>query len=350
MPSNTHPHSYLPTLEQSLGLNLSFNDHFLYAPVGSQFDDENGLQKPYNTDGYSVDTAQLWPSFGSRSSTPKPAPSTHMQPTYDPSINPAYLNAPLQTMPPSAPGSPFYAPSPASDTSDNVFSSPSCSARPNLAASPAVTFALPILDFDDMLEDDNDDDGEWCPPSTRSTPARKRGGRQSAAAKRRARSDSPVAKKPVRKTPYNIRKRQRNPPPSRVFQMHGPGAEEMKRAITTKGFAIEATYGFECPAERCEYRMRGKSRVPDFKRHMGAHLREAYPELFDIACKGITLEEFQELSEMEKETVRNATDHDGSPFQWRGGEWRIGGCQRTFSRGDALTRHLKGRSGCMRIH
>ncbi|KAF6751216.1 hypothetical protein DFP72DRAFT_851147 [Ephemerocybe angulata] len=125
------------------------------------------------------------------------------------------------------------------------------------------------------------------------------------------------------------------PPQSiRLFQMHGMVASDMKQAVTVKGFRADKFYNFKCPADQCAYTY---SRISDFKRHLSGHLREAYPELFTIACKGITIEEYSRLSEEEKGFIRRSRSHSHVTFQRHNGEWRIGGCQKTVLQGFILT-------------
>ncbi|KAJ3516862.1 hypothetical protein NMY22_g14103 [Coprinellus aureogranulatus] len=93
-----------------------------------------------------------------------------------------------------------------------------------------------------------------------------------------------------------------------------------------------------CPEVRCEYRMGLKPRMPDFRRHLKAHLREQNQAAgVGHICKGILMTDFNNLSDMQRDAILRA---DCDRFVLNGEE-RIGGCQQTFSRGDALTRHVK---------
>lgn len=78
--------------------------------------------------------------------------------------------------------------------------------------------------------------------------------------------------------------------------------------------------------------------MPDFKRHLKTHLR---PDDKDQTqgwwCKGVLLEDAAE----------HGLPKSLKPFLFAD-QWRVGGCERTFSRRDALKRHLDNENvGCV---
>lgn len=235
----------------------------------------------------------------------------------------------LLKIPPQA--SPLLAASPISDLSDNnTFSVPSTVAT-------AQSTPLPRVDRGDdaYFPSDNDDDDEYTPGSSRSVPRRRRATRQSTTGGRKARSATP-ASKPARKTPYSTGKKARQAPPSRVFQSQGSTAHLMQAALSRNDIA--ASLKFQCPEEACDYKMGNKPRMPDFRRHLRAHLRDQNRALgAGHVCKGILVAEYHGLSERQQDDILRG----GNEAYWIGNEQRIGGCQQSFSRGDALTRHIK---------
>ncbi|TFL01818.1 hypothetical protein BDV98DRAFT_471065, partial [Pterulicium gracile] len=76
-------------------------------------------------------------------------------------------------------------------------------------------------------------------------------------------------------------------------------------------------------------------RAPDFKRHLKTHTRSAADrERKGYVCKGY---------EVGSEKGRGLMQGDGTDVVLvlgEGGEERVGGCGKSFSRGDALKRHL----------
>ncbi|KAF8073685.1 hypothetical protein FPV67DRAFT_760717 [Lyophyllum atratum] len=95
-------------------------------------------------------------------------------------------------------------------------------------------------------------------------------------------------------------------------------------------------FNFVCPV--CD-RVQRNRRMPDLKRHLRTHGRPSSEDKTrGFWCKGVPLED---------------ADTYGIPsvaerFLFLG-EWRVGGCQKTFSRADALKRHLdNGNITCIR--
>ncbi|KIY72507.1 hypothetical protein CYLTODRAFT_331110, partial [Cylindrobasidium torrendii FP15055 ss-10] len=92
-----------------------------------------------------------------------------------------------------------------------------------------------------------------------------------------------------------------------------------------------------CPF--CEYKQ-GNSRKPDFQRHVATHQRKDNI-LEGWWCKGIPVG--KHVSVFNRSQLNNGhnklIDLKSTPIFFNG-EYRIGGCKMTFSRRDALKRHL----------
>ncbi|KAI0744828.1 hypothetical protein C8Q76DRAFT_599477, partial [Earliella scabrosa] len=93
------------------------------------------------------------------------------------------------------------------------------------------------------------------------------------------------------------------------------------------------TNRWKCP--HCSY-IQHNRRAPDFKRHVATHTRSADEVLW--ACCGVPLDEALARG-VPEDVVR-----EEEPFEF-GGTRMVGGCRRTFSRRDALTRHLRREEG-----
>ena len=90
---------------------------------------------------------------------------------------------------------------------------------------------------------------------------------------------------------------------------------------------------WKCP--HCPFVQRSK-RSPDLKRHIATHTRPADAELW--VCCGVPVCDAAEHG-VPAEYLRTAT-----PFEYKG-MLMVGGCKKTFSRRDALQRHLKREKG-----
>ncbi|KAJ7147118.1 hypothetical protein C8R43DRAFT_1011955 [Mycena crocata] len=110
------------------------------------------------------------------------------------------------------------------------------------------------------------------------------------------------------------------PPPSRNKQAT---LAEIQRVERSDGFD-EFTCGV------CGWVQRNK-RVPDFKRHVKTHQRAFEEENTEKGwrCKGVLLNEANDW----------AVGIDAPQYEFRN-QRRVGGCMKTFSRRDALKRHL----------
>ncbi|KAF9454803.1 hypothetical protein P691DRAFT_770323 [Macrolepiota fuliginosa MF-IS2] len=168
-----------------------------------------------------------------------------------------------------------------------------------------------ISDEDADDESDNDTDDDYVPPPC------------SAGVKRRRTSCIPT-----RRSAPPIRSASSSPVPGKRV----PGTSLSRNRQATSIAAINKAcdsnnLNFICP--ECGWRQANK-RLPDFKRHLRTHTR---PGDSDQSkgwwCKGVLVEEAHKFNLPE----------DAKSYVFLGQE-RIGGCMQTFSRRDALKRHL----------
>ncbi|KAF5367768.1 hypothetical protein D9758_009828 [Tetrapyrgos nigripes] len=109
--------------------------------------------------------------------------------------------------------------------------------------------------------------------------------------------------------------------PSRNKQSSNP---MIKRLATGDPEAILWLESLDFACSECSW-VQISRRMPDFQRHMNTHNR---PDKW--CCKGVLVRD------------RDMYPHipsDAKAYEF-GGQWRVGGCLKTFSRRDALTRHL----------
>lgn len=119
-------------------------------------------------------------------------------------------------------------------------------------------------------------------------------------------------------------KRPRLAPPSRNRQASQANSLVITRVMNDNHLE---QIKFICP--ECGWKQANK-RVPDFKRHLKTHLRAKDDDHSSgYWCKGVRVEDASEY----------AIHPDATPYTFLDHE-RIGGCMRTFSRRDALKRHL----------
>lgn len=164
---------------------------------------------------------------------------------------------------------------------------------------------------DDESSDFSSSDDDYVPSSPQPTSPKKRSrsvlSRKSVASSSN-RSDSPSAK------------RLRVAPLSRNIQSAKP--DELTRLASVKRTRYD---DFTCP--ECGW-TQGNKRSPDFARHLKSHARPTDDQkTVGWWCKGVLMEEGAKWG---------AT---GKPFLFAD-KLRIGGCGRSFSRRDALKRHL----------
>ena len=89
-----------------------------------------------------------------------------------------------------------------------------------------------------------------------------------------------------------------------------------------------------CPVKGCRYK---KGRIPDFRRHLKTHLRVG------IQCNGMPWRDFVRCRHL----FPNISEEQ-QPYTVPGLDgWWIGGCLNTFSRPDALKRHVKKNACCV---
>jgi hypothetical protein len=113
-------------------------------------------------------------------------------------------------------------------------------------------------------------------------------------------------------------KRARVPPPSRNKQATSAAVIEL--AATSK----DPT--FICP--ECGWNQTNQ-RLPDFRRHLLTHTRSSEDADKGWWCKGVLV----------KDAAQHGIPKTAEQYLFRD-KWRVGGCLRTFSRRDALKRHL----------
>lgn len=118
-----------------------------------------------------------------------------------------------------------------------------------------------------------------------------------------------------------VKKRARLPPPSRNRQAVSPAL------LNRVDREPASEFNFTCP--ECGWKQTNE-RMPDFKRHLRTHTRPSKEnQEKGWWCKGVL--------------VKNAAQHhipQDAEFYLFLGQRRTGGCMRTFSRRDALKRHL----------
>ncbi|KAF8158268.1 hypothetical protein B0H34DRAFT_448175 [Crassisporium funariophilum] len=124
--------------------------------------------------------------------------------------------------------------------------------------------------------------------------------------------------------PHTTTKRLRVSPPSRNKQASAATSAAIVRVVNNN--LVEKT-NFICP--ECGWRQLNR-RIPDFKRHLKTHLRAKDDDHNEgFWCKGVPVEDAR------KYLIRSGAE----PYKFLD-HHRVGGCMRTFSRRDALKRHL----------
>ncbi|KAK7056940.1 hypothetical protein VNI00_002658 [Paramarasmius palmivorus] len=170
----------------------------------------------------------------------------------------------------------------------------------------------PELDSDADEEDDLPTDDEYQ-PSPPLSPLKKGRSVRRTLSKVPVRTLSSVSGSPSKKP--------RIAPASRNVQVSSSSMLTAAKRSSGEGF------DFQCPV--CPWKQKNK-RMPDFQRHIRTHER---PSTNDHSCgwwcKGVPV----------REQDKYAIPRDAQPYMF-GGQLRIGGCQMTFSRRDALKRHL----------
>ena len=179
----------------------------------------------------------------------------------------------------------------------------------NLDSPLSVSTADPDYDIDDESDAKATDD-EYV-PSPALGPLKRRP--NSSTARKRPAKMSAQSTSQARPT-----KRARGPPPSRNKQVISAAAIEM--AVTSQNPT------FVCP--ECGWNQTNQ-RLPDFKRHLLTHTRSSENTDKGWWCKGVLV----------KDAAHYRISKTSEKYLFRN-EWRLGGCLRTFSRRDALKRHL----------
>lgn len=193
----------------------------------------------------------------------------------------------------------------------------------------ARTSTTPILSSESDQEGDFEDDAtddEYCPspplnPRKRPySPVSERSSRRSGSSF--SSSSFVTASEVSSATSPRAVKRNRLPPPPRNRPARNPAA--LQRAVRGEG-STELSY--VCP--ECDWKQTNR-RKPDFQRHVRTHIRGSNTDhSVGWWCKGVRIED----------RVRCGVPDDAEEYNFAG-QSRVGGCMKTFSRRDALKRHL----------
>jgi len=185
-----------------------------------------------------------------------------------------------------------------------------------LVSTPGLSFSSSDLD-----DDENSGDDEYRPSPE---PESRKRQRSPSIVSRSSTSSSPrPKKKPCRS--FSEETDEKNPSASRNLQAKDDVADKIKRMLRSNDLLDRAN--FHCPFPNCNSKdRRFNRRVPDFRRHLETHLRTDR-----VRCRGVPLQQASRYRIPSSAVPYTLTD--------RPGEW-IGGCQRSFSRADALKRHL----------
>ncbi|KAJ3817827.1 hypothetical protein EV361DRAFT_784606, partial [Lentinula raphanica] len=189
-------------------------------------------------------------------------------------------------------------------------------------------------DDDDYDDNDSGNDDEYAPSpplAPKSRKQRQMGRARQHRTKRPTPTPSGASHPRIEDSHTPAKKRQRMAPESRNLQSDSP---ELLEAIANT--CVE-TCDFMCPV--CDWEQVNK-RMPDYQRHLRTHLR---PDRDDKTrgwwCKGVRVEERDRFdARCMKNHVKRVAD-DAEPY-WFHDHMRIGGCCQTFSRRDALKRHI----------
>lgn len=103
---------------------------------------------------------------------------------------------------------------------------------------------------------------------------------------------------------------------------------------------VDKDCGFQCPASGCGYKQ-GNRRSPEFKRHLITHGRWMNPGKWTCCGVGIGSAHLYGLDVRQEVTAEERFRAGAYIFK---GQWMIGGCMTTFSRRDALKRHIDNRN------
>lgn len=179
----------------------------------------------------------------------------------------------------------------------------------------------------DGESDDAGSDDEYVPPpdlDLRTTTQSLKRRRSVSVSQCTETSTSTRSSLPSNASSHSTAKRIRVAPPSRNQQASQATSQIITRVVNNN--LIEST-NFICP--ECGWRQINK-RVPDFKRHLKTHLRAKDDDHSSgYWCKGVRVEDARYYNIQPDATAYRFQEHE-----------RIGGCMRTFSRRDALKRHL----------
>ena len=174
------------------------------------------------------------------------------------------------------------------------------------------------------------DNYNGCPPSIHFTPQQN----APTSSNTRGVSTSSSSSSRARKRPRSD-KRTHGSAPSRNRQATIDQVEELRVKLSLCRVRNRDRVDLDCPVLGCQYRQ-SNGRMPDFRRHVRTHMRGDG----EIRCKGIPWENFEQ-----RRHLCPTIPSDQQPYAVpdEDGLW-IGGCLKTFSRADALKRHLRNTS------
>lgn len=203
--------------------------------------------------------------------------------------------------------------------------SPSDSA--SSASPPPTSPSVSVCSLDSSESDGDGDyaslsDGEYHPTSYQKkgkTASKSRSSRSSSTDSTSSESErSDTSRSRRRSHPY------RRSTPSRNIQCEGTGPFVEKGSL------------FECPVPGCEY-IQDNHRVPDLKRHIETHDRWRRPDRW--ICCGVETDVAHLYREGITQGMSDEEYTKAGAYLFRG-RLMVGGCMKTFSRRDALKRHV----------
>jgi hypothetical protein len=147
-------------------------------------------------------------------------------------------------------------------------------------------------------------------------------------------STSPSPSSPARKRPRASRPTHGSAP-SRNRQAAIDQVEEIRAKLSLCRVNRDRPKDLVCPLKDCQYEQLN-GRMPELRRHIRTHIRK-YGE---IRCKGVSWQDFVRHAHL---FPKISVDEQPYAVPEEDGLW-IGGCLKTFSRADALKRHLRNTS------
>ncbi|KAK0503964.1 hypothetical protein EDD18DRAFT_1131547 [Armillaria luteobubalina] len=189
-----------------------------------------------------------------------------------------------------------------------------------------------IAPSDDEDSDNEPDDDDYCPSPLLSSKKRRRSSQPAAPAPKKAKvvTSTPPASSSEASTSSStkpkVARKQRLPPAPRNVQVVGIDL-----------VALLDTMGWQCQA--CEWEQENH-RKPDFVRHLLTHQQpDKNDKTQGFWCKGVRLLDREAYNKLALRVGRELIPEDAEENVYLF-EQRVGGCLRSFSRRDALKRHI----------